>query len=63
MDSKNFHWVLSEFSDREREQFCQVYSPNGDRYRPKRTKLKSLDCSIMELADDIATVFTTLKMP
>lgn len=54
VDAKNFHWVLSEFTEKEQTQFCQIHSPTGDRYKPKRTTLKSLDCSIMELADDIA---------
>lgn len=44
-------WILAPFSDADRERFTRV------ELRPKkhgRTLSKSLDCSIMDLADDIA---------
>nr|WP_261817419.1 anti-phage deoxyguanosine triphosphatase [Vibrio gallicus] len=54
VDAHNFNWVLQELSANEQLRFCHTYSPSENRYHPKRTQFKSLDCSIMELADDIS---------
>lgn len=45
-DSDAFNWVLQPLTDNERAVFCQTESG--------KTRYKSLDASIMEIADDIA---------
>lgn len=52
-DQAFFDWVLSPLSSPDRRRFTQVIE-NTDPSRPNSTRYKSLDCSIMELADDIA---------
>ncbi len=53
-DNALFSWVLYPFSDDD----CALFSTLKDNIAPQhqhsRTRFKSLDCSIMELADDIA---------
>lgn len=50
-DSEIIDWVLSPLSVSDRILFQQTEFRENNHYR---TKFKSLDCSIMELADDIA---------
>ncbi len=50
-DSEMIDWVLSPLSIEDKEQFQQAIVKPGAH---KKTQFKSLDCSIMELADDIA---------
>ncbi|MCL1137359.1 anti-phage deoxyguanosine triphosphatase [Shewanella pneumatophori] len=45
-------WVLEPLSQSDKALFLSSYAPNNSKH--KRTRFKSLDCSIMELADDIA---------
>lgn len=53
-DRESIDWILAPFSENDRNllQTCRsrVYAPNES----KKTRFKSLDTSIMELADDIA---------
>lgn len=51
-DKAILDWVLEPLSDDDRSRFLESYEPEADKH--KRTRFKSLDCSIMELADDIA---------
>ena len=44
-------WVLAPLSNADRAQFQQIKTNSGKHHK---TRFKSLDCSIMELADDIA---------
>ncbi|MDH2924370.1 dGTPase [Nicoletella semolina] len=48
-----FDWVLEPLCESDRLLF-QTVIPNDDPSLPNQTRYKSLDCSIMELADDIA---------
>ncbi|KFZ38387.1 deoxyguanosinetriphosphate triphosphohydrolase [Shewanella mangrovi] len=51
-DKEVFDWVLEPFSDSDRERFTQTtVAANGGHHR---TLHKSFDCTVMELADDIA---------
>lgn len=52
-DKALFDWVLAPLSNDDRQLFCTVVS-NPDLNLPNKTLYKSMDCSIMELADDIA---------
>ncbi|MBF0784179.1 deoxyguanosinetriphosphate triphosphohydrolase family protein [Muribacter muris] len=52
-DQPFFDWVLAPLSEPDRQLFTQVIE-NSDPNCPNQTRYKSLDCSIMELADDIA---------
>ncbi|MBE2898166.1 deoxyguanosinetriphosphate triphosphohydrolase family protein [Pasteurellaceae bacterium 20609_3] len=52
-DKVIFDWVLSPLSDEERQEFCRT-QPRESAEQTVKTLYKSLDCSIMELADDIA---------
>lgn len=52
-DAHFLDWVLAPLADDDRRQFTTVIA-NADPTKPNRTRYKSLDCSIMELADDIA---------
>ncbi|MCT8986408.1 anti-phage deoxyguanosine triphosphatase [Shewanella phaeophyticola] len=48
-------WVLSALSDNDRQRFISSeQSTVNTQYPHLKTRFKSLDCSIMELADDIA---------
>ncbi|AWL12053.1 dGTPase [Saliniradius amylolyticus] len=49
-DADVFDWLLTPFSDADRARFTQTQPDDVHR----RTRYKSFDCSIMELADDIA---------
>ncbi|ODA35789.1 dGTPase [Veronia pacifica] len=52
-DAARYDWVLSPLSDSDRELFTSLrFAPEADSHG--KSKFKSLDCSIMELADDIA---------
>jgi dGTPase len=50
-DSELFDWLISGFSAHDKTLFTQ-FSHNSDNHH--KTRYKSFDCSIMELADDIA---------
>lgn len=52
-DQRFFDWVLEPLSNVDRKHFCLVV-PNENATKPNKTLYKSLDCSLMELADDIA---------
>lgn len=51
-DIEILEWVLEPLSLSDKERFLASHKPIDHRH--KRTQFKSLDCSIMELADDIA---------
>ena len=51
-DIEILDWVLSPLSENDRHKFLSHQQVDGQQHR--RTCYKSLDCSIMELADDIA---------
>lgn len=50
-DQDRFDWLLEPLSDNDKQLFCQ-YSNQPNKH--SKTRFKSFDCSIMELADDIA---------
>ncbi|OOH92400.1 dGTPase [Pasteurellaceae bacterium 15-036681] len=52
-DKRFFDWVLAPLSEKDRSLFCSII-PSDNPQLPNKTLYKSLDCSIMELADDIA---------
>ncbi len=52
-DENAFNWLLEVFSDRDKELFCS-YVAGASPEKHGKTRFKSFDCSIMELADDIA---------
>ncbi len=49
-----FDWVLAPLSDADRARFTSAQPSTHASYPHLRTQFKSFDCSIMELADDIA---------
>ncbi|MGI2258282.1 anti-phage deoxyguanosine triphosphatase [Shewanella sp. GXUN23E] len=51
-DSEILDWVLAPLSSEDRQRFCAVLPADGR--RPGKALHKSLDATIMELADDIA---------
>ncbi|WP_394147146.1 anti-phage deoxyguanosine triphosphatase [Shewanella atlantica] len=51
-DSSILKWVLQPLSDADRARFLSHRDLGADKHL--RTQFKSLDCSVMELADDIA---------
>ena len=51
-DADILAWVLAPLSDADRQRFTSTHSPSQGQHQ--RTSFKSFDCSIMELADDIA---------
>ncbi|OLQ76148.1 dGTPase [Photobacterium proteolyticum] len=53
-DTETFEWVLALLSDHDRELFSQMRCQRSRPTEHLKTRFKSLDCSIMELADDIA---------
>ncbi|GLP96422.1 anti-phage deoxyguanosine triphosphatase [Paraferrimonas sedimenticola] len=53
-DAEALDWVLSPFSNGDRDRFIEHYQPDSNSYPHRKTRYKSFDCSIMELADDIA---------
>ncbi|MFT5676508.1 MAG: dGTPase [Paraglaciecola sp.] len=50
-DSEIFDWLLNRFSNNDRDLFTQFETKKDNHHK---TRYKSFDCSIMELADDIA---------
>lgn len=53
-DLDNYEWVMQELSTNDKELISEVVIEDGVTGVTRKTKYKSLDCSIMELADDIA---------
>ncbi|MGL4749879.1 MAG: dGTP triphosphohydrolase, partial [Shewanella sp.] len=53
-DNDIFDWVLEPLSAADRTRFTSVQPSVQPNYPHLRTQYKSFDCSIMELADDIA---------
>ncbi|MBU2882369.1 deoxyguanosinetriphosphate triphosphohydrolase family protein [Psychrosphaera sp. B3R10] len=55
-DKASFDWLLQPLSDKDRSQFLEIDTDGAATgpFLSLRAKYKSLDCSIMELADDIA---------
>ncbi|NAW67144.1 anti-phage deoxyguanosine triphosphatase [Photobacterium halotolerans] len=53
-DKETFEWVLSSLPEHDRELFGMMRSERHSPTQHLKTRFKSLDCSIMELADDIA---------
>ncbi|WP_318439243.1 anti-phage deoxyguanosine triphosphatase [Photobacterium leiognathi] len=53
-DKAVFDWVLAPLSDKDKALFAQMRCERQSPMLPCKTRFKSLDCSIMELADDIA---------
>src|SRR5690606_11323407 len=53
-DKETFAWVLSGLPEQDRELFGMMRSERQSPSQHLKTRFKSLDCSIMELADDIA---------
>lgn len=55
-DKSSFDWLLEPLSENDRVQFLEVLTGAATQgpFVPLKAKYKSLDCSIMELADDIA---------
>lgn len=53
-DNDIFDWVLEPLSVADRARFTSVQPSQQPSYPHLRTQFKSFDCSIMELADDIA---------
>lgn len=53
-DKALFEWVLSPLSEHDQALFQQPRKAHVEPFEHNKTKFKSLDCSIMELADDIA---------
>lgn len=46
-----FEWIIEPFSESDKKQFCTINKENPEKHY--QSLYKSLDCSIMELADDI----------
>ncbi|WP_428754670.1 anti-phage deoxyguanosine triphosphatase [Vibrio cionasavignyae] len=53
-DNAQFEWVTQPLSQGDQSQLQQMRTPLPKCHQHHKTKFKSLDCSIMELADDIA---------
>ncbi|WP_095499142.1 anti-phage deoxyguanosine triphosphatase [Paraferrimonas haliotis] len=53
-DKAALDWVLAPFSEQDRQNFCRFKAVESNHYPHLKTQHKSFDCSIMELADDIA---------
>ncbi|MCQ9120802.1 dGTPase [Rodentibacter pneumotropicus] len=53
-DLAMFHWLLQNLSENDRTLFTSVQKVRSNPAEFLKTGFKSLDCSIMELADDIA---------
>lgn len=53
-DLELLNWVLSPLTNRDRKEFMTLRDKNCPEIKHNKTQFKSLDCSIMELADDIA---------
>ena len=57
-DKEAFDWVLSPFNEKDKQQFISHQDVDGHH---NKTRYKSIDCSIMELADDIAYAIHDLE--
>lgn len=53
-DKEIFDWLLTPLNEQDRQLFQQFKQNRTSPTETLKTKFKSLDCSIMELADDIA---------
>lgn len=53
-DLETFNWLLEPLSETDRTLFCSYQKVRSVSQEILKTRFKSLDCSIMELADDIA---------
>ncbi|WP_413284033.1 anti-phage deoxyguanosine triphosphatase [Vibrio sp. MA40-2] len=53
-DKVDFDWVLAPLSEADKTLFMSINDHLTDPKRHNKTRYKSLDCSIMEIADDIA---------
>ncbi|MFN3014862.1 anti-phage deoxyguanosine triphosphatase [Vibrio coralliilyticus] len=53
-DQPLFDWVLEPLSESDKQLFSQMRDEQLTERQHKKTRFKSIDCSIMELADDIA---------
>jgi len=53
-DSPVLDWVLEPLTGNDRQLIGQMRDGDTSPYQHQKTRFKSLDCSIMELADDIA---------
>lgn len=53
-DEQMFNWLLEPLPDAEKELFCSTKTARTSPKDRLKTRYKSLDCSIMEIADDIA---------
>lgn len=53
-DKGLFDWLLEPLSDNDKTLFSQMRDEKLSAHEHKKTRYKSIDCSIMELADDIA---------
>lgn len=53
-DKPLFDWMLAPLSDNDKALFSQMRDETCAPNQHKKTRYKSIDCSIMELADDIA---------
>ncbi|KAB7691564.1 anti-phage deoxyguanosine triphosphatase [Plesiomonas shigelloides] len=53
-DQRLFHWVLEPLTADDRRHLATMREPRSNASEPLKTRFKSLDCSVMELADDIA---------
>lgn len=53
-DLKMFEWLLAPLSEQDRDLFGQFQKERSNPAEILKTCFKSLDCSLMELADDIA---------
>lgn len=53
-DSAILNWVLTPLSAHDRKLLGEMRADTRSPYQHQKTRFKSLDCSIMELADDIA---------
>ncbi|MDF2153584.1 anti-phage deoxyguanosine triphosphatase [Vibrio sp. CAU 1672] len=53
-DRDLFDWVLEPLHERDKTLLCTMRGEPQSDYQHCKTRFKSLDCSIMELADDIA---------
>ena len=53
-DKEDFNWVLEPLSEADKQLFSSTKKTITDPLKHNKTAFKSLDCSIMELADDIA---------
>jgi dGTPase len=53
-DNDILQWISKPFTAQDREHFSSLRSLNANKTEHNKSKYKSLDCSIMEIADDIA---------